>query len=184
LLAVSILKERLGKTAYAGIALIFMGLIILNAKTDNSDIFQSNHFVGNMLILGAAIFWALDNNISNVILKKGISIIRLIQIKSLIGGAITLAIVFVSNIAFSINLYQIPNLLLLSLGGICWFPFSFSKGNERGWDSKVGNDFFNIVGIWPNIRLDAIEGTHGNLEPTIFHCVYYSRHFFYNQKQL
>ena len=52
LLAISILKERPGKIAYAGIALIFVGLIVLNAKTDNSDIFQSNHFVGNMFIIG------------------------------------------------------------------------------------------------------------------------------------
>jgi drug/metabolite transporter (DMT)-like permease len=128
LLAVSILKERLGKTAYAGIALIFMGLIILNAKTDNSDIFQSNHFIGNMFIMSAAIFWALDNNISNIILKKGTPIIRIIQIKSLIGGSITIALVFVSNIAFSINLYQIPNLLLLSLGGFAGSLFLFLMG--------------------------------------------------------
>jgi drug/metabolite transporter (DMT)-like permease len=128
LLAVSILKERPGKTAYAGIALIFVGLIILNAKTDNSDIFQSNHFVGNMFIIGSAIFWALDNNISNVILKKGTPIIRIMQIKSLIGGAITLAMVFVLNIAFSIKLYQIPNLLLLILGGFAGSLFLFLKG--------------------------------------------------------
>ena len=128
LLAISILKERPGKIAYAGIVFIFIGLIILNAKTDNSDISQNNHFIGNMLIMGAAIFWALDNNISNVILKKGTPIIRIIQIKSLIGGAITLAIVFVSDIAFSINLYQIPNLLLLSLGGFAGSLFLFLKG--------------------------------------------------------
>ena len=97
--------------------------------------------------MGAAIFWALDNNISNVILKKGTPIIRLMQIKSLIGGVITLAMVFVSNIAFSINLYQIPNFLILTFGGLCWLPFSFPKGDERGWDSKVGNDFFHIVDI-------------------------------------
>jgi drug/metabolite transporter (DMT)-like permease len=128
LFAISILKERPGKTVYAGIAFIFIGLIILNSKTDSSDIFQNSHFIGNMLIIGAAIFWALDNNISNVILKKGTPIIRLIQIKSLIGGAITMAVVFVSNIAISINLYQIPNLLLLSLGGFAGSLFLFLKG--------------------------------------------------------
>ena len=131
LFAISILKERPGKIAYAGIAFIFIGLIVLNAKTDNSDIFQNGHFIGNMLIIGAAMFWGLDNNISNVILKKGTPIIRLMQIKSLIGGAITLAIVFVSNIAFSINLYQIPNLLVLSLGGFAGSLFLFLKGMKE-----------------------------------------------------
>jgi drug/metabolite transporter (DMT)-like permease len=128
LFAISILKERPGKIAYTGIAVIFIGLLVLNAKTDNPDIFQNTHFVGNMLIIGAAMFWALDNNISNVILKKGTPIIRLIQIKSLIGGAITLAIVFLLNISFSINLYQIPSLLLLSLGGFAGSLFLFLKG--------------------------------------------------------
>jgi drug/metabolite transporter (DMT)-like permease len=81
-----------------------------------------------MFIIGSAIFWALDNNISNVILKKGTPIIRIMQIKSLIGGAITLAMVFVLNIAFSIKLYQIPNLLLLILGGFAGSLFLFLKG--------------------------------------------------------
>ncbi len=127
LFAISILKQRPGKSAYSGIAFIFIGLILLNAKADNSDIFQNNRFIGNMLIIAAAMFWALDNNISNVILKKETPIIRLMQIKSLIGGAITLAIVFVSNIAFSVSLHQIPNLLLLSLGGFAGSLFLFLK---------------------------------------------------------
>ena len=73
----------------------------------------------------------MDNNISNVILKKGTPIIRLIQIKSLIGGVITIVFVFVSNIAFSINLYQIPNLLLLSLGGFAGSLFLFLRGMKE-----------------------------------------------------
>ena len=81
-----------------------------------------------MLIIGATIFWALDNNISSIILKKQTPVIKIIQIKSLIGGVISLTIVFVSNIAFSINLIQIPNLLLLSLGGFAGSLFLFLKG--------------------------------------------------------
>jgi drug/metabolite transporter (DMT)-like permease len=122
------LKERPGKIAYTGTVFIFIGLILLNAKADKSDFFQNTHFIGNMFIIGAAMFWVLDNNISNVILKKETPIIRLMQIKSLIGGAITLAIVFVSNIAFSVSLHQIPNLLLLSLGGFAGSLFLFLKG--------------------------------------------------------
>ena len=28
------------------------------------------------------------------------------------------------------------------LGRFCWLTFSFPKGSERDWNSKVGNDFF------------------------------------------
>ncbi len=128
LLAIFILKEKHGRTANLGIIFIFAGLIILNLKIDNFDFSQNNNFIGNMLIIGATIFWALDNNISNIILKKETPVIKIIQIKSLIGGVITLVIVSISNIAISINLYQIPNLFLLSIGGFAGSLFLFLKG--------------------------------------------------------
>lgn len=129
LLATIILKEKHGRTANLGIIFIFVGLIILNVKIDNLHSIQNNNnFIGNMLIIGATIFWALDNNISNIILKKETPVIKIIQIKSLIGGVISLAIVFVSNISLTINLFQIPNLLLLSLGGFAGSLFLFLKG--------------------------------------------------------
>src|SRR5215212_10226790 len=70
LFAVFILKEKPGRASYIGIVFIFVGLIILNLKIDDFDFIQNNHFIGNMLILGATVFWALDNNISKIILQK------------------------------------------------------------------------------------------------------------------
>lgn len=130
LLATLILKEKPGRRAYIGIILIFIGIIILNLKIDNLDFFllQNNHFIGNMLILGATVFWALDNNISKIILQKETPIIRIIQLKSLIGGLLSFAIVLVSNISFVISFNQIPNLLFLSLGGFAGSLFLFLKG--------------------------------------------------------
>jgi len=131
LFAISILKERPGKIAYTGIVFIFSGLIILNLKTDSS-FFINNNWIGNMFIMGAAIFWALDNTISNILLKKETPIIRIIQIKSLIGGLLSFVIVFLLSISFSINdLYQIPILLFLSLGGFAGSLFLFLKGMKE-----------------------------------------------------
>ena len=60
-----------------------------------------------MLIIGATIFWAIDNNISKIILQKETPIIKIIQIKSLIGQLLSFAIVLITNVSFAINISQI-----------------------------------------------------------------------------
>jgi len=131
LLAIFILKERPRRTAYIGIILIFTAVIILNLKINSIDFFQNNNFIGNMLTLSATLFWALDNNISKIILQKEIPIIKIIQIKSLIGGILSFAIVFISNISLAINISQIPSLIFLSLGGFAGSLFLFLKGMKE-----------------------------------------------------
>ena len=132
LLAIFILKEKPGKRAYVGIILIFIGLLILNVKLDDIDFFQNNNnFIGNVFIIGATIFWALDNNISRIILHKEIPIIKIIQIKSLIGGVLSFGLVAIFNISLAINAFQIPNLLFLSLGGFAGSLFLFLKAMKQ-----------------------------------------------------
>jgi len=131
LLAIFILKERPRRTAYIGIILIFTAVIILNLKINSIDFFLNNNFIGNILILSATLFWALDNNISKIILQKEIPIIKIIQIKSLIGGLLSFAIVFISNISLAINISQIPSLIFLSLGGFAGSLFLFLKGMKE-----------------------------------------------------
>jgi drug/metabolite transporter (DMT)-like permease len=132
LFAIFLLKEKPGKTTYIGIIFIFIGLIILNIKIDIFDFFQNNdNFIGNMFIICATVFWALDNNISRVILKKETPIIKIIQIKSLIGSILSFVIVSISNISLTINIFQIPNLLFLSLGGFAGSLFLFLKGMKQ-----------------------------------------------------
>jgi len=130
LFAITLLKENPGRYGYFGILCIFAGLIVLNLKQDNlsANFFQNNDLIGSLLILGSAIFWALDNNISKVILQKEVPIVRLIQLKSLIGGITSFVIVIILNISFTINISNIPSLLFLSLGGFAGSLFLFLKG--------------------------------------------------------
>jgi drug/metabolite transporter (DMT)-like permease len=65
--------------------LIFIGLLITNVNFDNLSLGSDNTIVGNALIIAASFFWAVDNNVSNMILKKGVTITRIVQLKSLIG---------------------------------------------------------------------------------------------------
>jgi len=131
LLAIILLKERPRRIAYIGIILIFTAVINLNLKINSIDFFLNNNFIGNILILSATLFWASDNNTSKIILQKEIPIIKIIQIKSLIGGLLSFAIVFISNISLAINISQIPSLIFLSLGGFAGSLFLFLKGMKE-----------------------------------------------------
>jgi hypothetical protein len=183
LFAISILKQRPGKSAYSGIAFIFIGLILLNAKADNSDIFQNNRFIGNMLIIAAAMFWALDNNISNVILKKRNTNNQTNADKIFNWRSYNIGNSFC--IKYRLFSQSTPNSKSASsqLRGLCWFPFSFSKMNEGGWNCKGGNDFFHIICIRHHIRFNIFKRTHRNLETTILSGVDYGGNILNNQKQ-
>lgn len=134
LLAISILKEKPTRMVTMGVLLIFVGLIIVNMNSISEFSFfknNNNSFVGNILIIGATVFWALDNNISNIILQKEIPVIRIIQLKSLFGGLLSLLIGFLFALPFTIGIYQIPSLLLLSLGGFAGSLFLFLNGMKK-----------------------------------------------------
>jgi len=177
LLAIILLKERPRRIAYIGIILIFTAVIILNLKINSIDFFLNNNFIGNILILSATLFWALDNNISKIILQKEIPVIKIIQIKSLIGGLLSFAIVFISNISLAINISQIPSLIFLSLGGFAGSLFLFLKGmKEVGTiksvmifsTSSVFGVIFAFIFLKDNIELWRILSSLLTMIPGIY----------------
>ena len=106
-------------------ALVLIGVIIVttNLQSDNS-LLKIN--AGNLLIIGATLFWGLDNNISRI-LSHRIDITRIIQLKSFIGGIILLALTVSLGIPLSINMIEIPYILLLGIVGFA-ASLSFCKG--------------------------------------------------------
>jgi len=76
----------------------------------------------------ASLFWAIDNNISNIILKKGVSISTIIQLKALIGGTTSFCICLIFAIPLGGDINQIPFLIVLSLGGFACSLFLFLRG--------------------------------------------------------
>jgi drug/metabolite transporter (DMT)-like permease len=86
LLAIVFFNEKLIQREILAITLVLVGIVILTTKMQFSS---SNSFVelniGNILIVGSTLFWALDNNISKI-LSKTIHIPEIIVLKTLIGG--------------------------------------------------------------------------------------------------
>ena len=116
LLAVLFFKERIERKHYAAIAMVLGGVIIVATNLQLSFSVMDLKNMGNILVLGATVFWALDNNISKIISKR-VDVARIVQLKSLIGGAILLAVVLILQIPINVQLENIPNIVLLGTAG-------------------------------------------------------------------
>jgi drug/metabolite transporter (DMT)-like permease len=115
LLALTIFGEKLNRIGYIAIALVLVGVIIVTTNLQfDSSLLKIN--AGNLLIIGATLFWGLDNNISRILTHR-IDITKIIQLKSFIGGFVLLALIVSLGISLSINLREMPYILLLGIVG-------------------------------------------------------------------
>jgi drug/metabolite transporter (DMT)-like permease len=85
---------------------------------------------GILLIIGATIFWALDNNICRILTHR-IDITKIIQLKSFIGGVILLCLTVSSGISLSITTTKVPYILLLGVFGFALSLYFFLQGLRR-----------------------------------------------------
>jgi drug/metabolite transporter (DMT)-like permease len=96
--------------------MVLSSIVIITISNDLDHISLPDLNLGNLMIVGAAIFWALDNNLSTIISSK-LSASRLVQLKSIIGGSVLLGVTLVLQISFQMTFYQLLNIILLgSLG--------------------------------------------------------------------
>ena len=129
LLALLFFKERLKPIGFVAVGLVLFGVVIITTNLQFSNsLFQIN--IGHLLILGATALWALDNNLSRIISTR-MDTAKLVQLKSAIGGAITLGIVFILQIPFTINTEQIPYIILLSVLGFGASLYFFLQSLKR-----------------------------------------------------
>ncbi len=129
LFALLFFKEKLRPVGFVAVGLVLFGVVIIatNLQVSNS-LFQVNG--GHFLILGATVFWALDNNLSRIISTR-IDTARLVQLKSAIGGAIMLSIVFSLGLPFQISPEQISYIVLLSVLGFGGSLYFFLQSLKR-----------------------------------------------------
>jgi drug/metabolite transporter (DMT)-like permease len=120
LIAFVFLSERGTKKEYLGIAMLLIGVLFVTTNGEFQKLTLTENVAGNLLILGACLFWGIDNNLSRFLSKKR-DIILITGLKCLIGGLALLAIAFAIGVPFSIPLISIP--YLLSVGA---FSIGFS----------------------------------------------------------
>lgn len=129
-IAVILFRERLSTIGYFAVVLVIAGVIIVTTDMQFSYSVFDIQNKGNLLILGATLFWAIDNNLSKI-LSTRLDVARIVQIKSLIGGTILLMLVFLFQIPIGVELEHIPNILLLGIAGFGVSIFLFLHGLKR-----------------------------------------------------
>jgi drug/metabolite transporter (DMT)-like permease len=129
ILALTLFGEKLNRIGYIAMALILTGVIIVSTNLQfDGSLLKMN--VGNLLIIGATLFWGLDNNISRI-LSHRIDITRIIQLKSFIGGFIILVLGLLLGIPVNINLTEIPYILLLGILGFAVSLYFLLQGLSK-----------------------------------------------------
>jgi drug/metabolite transporter (DMT)-like permease len=155
LLAILFFSEKLIKREIIAILLVLFGIVILttNMQTSNS-LLELN--IGNILIVGATLFWALDNNISKII-SKTIHIPKIIVLKSLIGGSLLfiLTMIIFGMEEFKVDLLYIPYLLFAGSLGFGASLFFFLHSLKR-------------IGTVKTILLFSTSSIFGMIFATIF----------------
>jgi drug/metabolite transporter (DMT)-like permease len=99
-----------------GILMVLVGITMTAYAGIGNVSFNS----GNMIVLIAAPFYALDNNIGKVVATQ-INSLKVIQVKYFFGGIVLLAITFLFKIPLNVTLNQLPYIAYL---GSCAFAIS------------------------------------------------------------
>ncbi len=120
LIAFAFLKERGAKKDYFGILLLLIGVVFLTTNGEFQRLTLTTKIAGNLLIVGACLFWGIDNNLSKFLSKKR-DIVMVTGLKCLIGGSALLVMSLLLKVSFYVPLISIP--YLLSVGA---FSIAFS----------------------------------------------------------
>lgn len=115
LIAFTFLRERGTKKDYIGILILIIGVIFLTTNANFQEINLTQGTTGNILVLGACVFWGLDNTLSKLLSKKT-EIIYITGLKCLIGGTILLSMPLFLNISYEVSLVSLP--YILSVGAL------------------------------------------------------------------
>nr|WP_157928170.1 EamA family transporter [Candidatus Nitrosotalea okcheonensis] len=89
LFAILLFKEKLEPLGYLVIILVLIDVIVITTNLEFSNFLSDLKKEGNLLILSAAICYALDNNLSRIVSHR-VDISRLVRLRSIIRAAYSL----------------------------------------------------------------------------------------------
>jgi drug/metabolite transporter (DMT)-like permease len=131
LLAMIFFKERLGLLGYIATFLVLIGMIIVTTDLNFSDFTLQKIHYQDMLIIISMLFWAIDNNLSRILAQK-VSVAKIAQVKSAIGGSVLFGIaVFGFGVSINIQISQIVPILALGAIGFAASLYFFLQSLKR-----------------------------------------------------
>ncbi|MEM2102844.1 MAG: DMT family transporter [Candidatus Bathyarchaeia archaeon] len=120
LIAFIFLNERGSRKDYVAILLLLIGVVFLTTGGEFYRLTLTTEVAGNLLIIGACLFWSMDNNLSRFLSKKR-DIVLITGLKCFIGGGVLLIMALLLGVGFSVPLVSVP--YMLSVGA---FSIAFS----------------------------------------------------------
>lgn len=130
IIAFIFLRERAAKKDYVGMILIIIGAIFITTSGEFMNLELTKGIFGNILVIGACLFWGIDNNLSKFLSKKQ-DLLLITILKCSIGGIILLILSMVIGITFILPLTTIPYIFTvgaLSIGfSIILFLFALRE---------------------------------------------------------
>ncbi|HXW94794.1 MAG TPA: DMT family transporter [Nitrososphaerales archaeon] len=123
IIAYSVFGERLVRAQALRGLLIVAGLVVVSTNLDITHISFLQGIVGNMLVLGSTVGWAVENNLLAVATRR-FDVPSLSKFRNLIGGAVVMAVVVLGGFTFDFTYYDDFVLVLLAAaitGGVVLF---------------------------------------------------------------
>ncbi|NJE09009.1 DMT family transporter [Thermococcus sp. M39] len=109
LIALLIFKEKASRRSILGILLILIGAVVISTENFR-EVELSKGIAGNLLIILAGLFWAIDNNLSKLLSVKR-DLLLVTSLKGLFGGSALLILASLIGIPPYIPLQSLPYIL-------------------------------------------------------------------------
>jgi drug/metabolite transporter (DMT)-like permease len=140
LIALVFLRERCSKREWTGIVILVVGGVFLATNAQFNSLSLQQAVLGNLLILGACLFWGIDNNLSKFLCIKE-DLILVTALKCLIGGASLLLLAYVLNLNFYVPLAAFPYLISVGAFSIGFSILFFMVGLKEIGSIRTGTIF-------------------------------------------
>jgi drug/metabolite transporter (DMT)-like permease len=110
LIAFIVFRERLKRVQLLESILVVAGIVVVTTGLDFGQFQLAQGLAGNLLILGASLVWAVDNNIMRIVGEK-FGPMFVAKFRNMIGGGLVLVFLLVTS-SVAVPLSTIPLLLL------------------------------------------------------------------------
>jgi drug/metabolite transporter (DMT)-like permease len=137
LIALVFLREHVSRREWTGIVILVVGAVFLATNAQFNSLSLQQAVLGNLLILGACLFWGIDNNLSKFLCIKE-DLILVTALKCLIGGASLLLLAYVLNLNFYVPLSAFPYLISVGAFSIGFSILFFMVGLKEIGSIRTG----------------------------------------------
>lgn len=93
---------------------LVVGAVFLTTSAEFSGLTLTQSVLGNLLIVGACLFWGIDNNLSKLLCFKE-DLVLIAASKCLLGGSTLLLLAYLLNLNFSVPMLVFPYLVVVGV---------------------------------------------------------------------